>query len=564
MYGIELLHNPGAFIQRATWTYLLPSHQYSSGTTSQNFHGIPANLQQTLGQSTRFFCEQRCEGDLRSEPYKNANKPRNYVALPCQNYWHMEGEGQILDLDTQIRNKMDAITDRVRRESQQSTQGEQSQGANQGVHMQQEGAPVGDRLERLETRYNDIHSFMQEIRDSISNGELVPAQPGQAQPREQPLGNSLPASDRQRQTLPAQPERLRQRDVRPTITGLGLPPPNLTPQVNLLGRSVRRKDNLQYPAESDSRSRHASPRSRHRPNTQGLDYQNHDRVYPAPSRPRAARGMANSRATDQETTTDAESDTDLDDGRRRNDPTARRLVTHALARQYQQMGHSTGRVHDIVAPAVRPHEALPPDMKRRARDRTGRKNRRDLTMQEYICGYARMLLTEIDPLSDMYAMVSHLAQVAQDAATMPWPTVRTWTTTCLDYIEDGQATWADGNLFMGEKNRIAWAHSRYESTTSIPCPAYNNDQCKTAAPHYEGDMRLLHTCAICYYAAPISQRAESTTHNAKSCNRRKRQGGREEWDGGYKGNSRKPHGNGGGSGGAQYKKDGAEAIKAKN
>ena len=227
---------------------------------------------------------------------------------------------------------------------------------------------------------------------------------------------------------------------------------------------------------------------------------------------------------------ETDSDTDADSQVRHKDPTSRRLLDHALARQYQHMGQAAGRQLDITPPTVRPHEALPPDMRRHVRDRTGKKNRRDLTFQEYICGYARMLLTEIDPHSDLYSKINHLAQDAQDAAVSPWPTVRMWTTTCLDYIQENDATWRDTELFTGERNRIAWAHGRFDNYTPVPCPTFNNDACKQAPPHHEGDMRFLHTCAICYYSAPTTSRAESTSHSAKTCNLKRRNGGRDEWD----------------------------------
>ena len=120
------------------------------------------------------------------------------------------------------------------------------------------------------------------------------------------------------------------------------------------------------------------------------------------------------------------------------------------------MGHSTGRVLDILTPAVRPHDALPPDMKRRVKERTGKKNRKDLTFPEYVCGYSRMLLTEMDPHTDLYAMIEHMSQVAQDAAVAPWPAVRLWTTTCLEYLDEDQATWRDTGLFKDDRNRLVW------------------------------------------------------------------------------------------------------------
>ena len=169
-------------------------------------------------------------------------------------------------------------------------------------------------------------------------------------------------------------------------------------------------------------------------------------------------------------------------------------------------------------------------LKRKVRDRTGKKNRRDLTFPEYVCGYTRMLLTEIDPMTDLYGMINHLAQTAQDAVATPWPAVRIWTTTCLDYIQDGHATWSESALFSDERNRIAWSYARADVLTPVLCPAFNNDTCKLTPPHFVGEMRFIHTCAICYYAAPVSNRVEATTHCAKNCNRRKRPGGRDEWD----------------------------------
>ena len=141
-----------------------------------------------------------------------------------------------------------------------------------------------------------------------------------------------------------------------------------------------------------------------------------------------------------------------------------------------------------------------------------------------------MMLVDLDPYTDTYSMISHLSHVAQDAATTNWPAVRTWTTTCLDYIQEGNATWDDCTLFGNERSRLVWAQTVHEPTAPAPCPAFNNDACKKKHPHPEGSLSLLHTCAICYYAAPQSNRLESSTHSAKSCTRKRRNGGRDEWE----------------------------------
>ena len=123
--------------------------------------------------------------------------------------------------------------------------------------------------------------------------------------------------------------------------------------------------------------------------------------------------------------TESNTDTYTNSYARRDDPTNRQILDQALAKQYQPMGHSSGRTCDVIPPIVRPPDALPPDMKRKVRDRIGKKNRKHLTFHEYVCGYARMLITELDPHTDLYAMITHLSYIAQDAVVLPWPAVRT-------------------------------------------------------------------------------------------------------------------------------------------
>ena len=72
-----------------------------------------------------------------------------------------------------------------------------------------------------------------------------------------------------------------------------------------------------------------------------------------------------------------------------------------------------------------------------------------------VCDYARLILTKLYPHSDMYAIITHLSQVMQDTLVMPWLTVRIWTNTCLDYIDDGQASWRDSTMIDGERNMNA-------------------------------------------------------------------------------------------------------------
>ena len=121
-----------------------------------------------------------------------------------------------------------------------------------------------------------------------------------------------------------------------------------------------------------------------------------------------------------------------------------------------------------------------------------------------VCDYARLILTKLYSHSDMYAIIMHLSQVMQDTLVTPWLTVRIWTNTCLECIEDGHASWCHSTMIDGERNMNSWAHvhSRFEVLTPVPC--HVNKPRPT-------------------------NRAESNTHTAKTCNcRRLGEGGRDD------------------------------------
>ena len=500
-----------------------------------------------------------------------------------------------------MRTQLDDITKRIRRDSQPAVPNEageipvdaQPHSPTGPLHAE---IPVRDRLDTMEL-------MLKEIRDSMKNQAKQPAELGQVQPRGAPAGIPPPANGRQRNRSSRAGNGGPADNVAPGLAQprgrpLGNPMPandrysgDSSDQASGIDHSradyyhsrpltQRHRDTINQNGEPRRRTRpvartaHRQPRHAHQLPAPGTARPHrHTGLHDGGSRrpPKQAHRGAHKRThpspAHQETSSSTETETETEDEAQRHhsDHTDRRLMDHALQRQYQHMGQSSGRNNDILPPLVRPHEALPPDMKRRVRERTGKKNRKDLTFHEYVCGYARMILTELDPHTDIYAMINHLSQIAQDAAASPWPSVRTWTTTCLDYIQEDQAAWTDTSLFTDERNRIAWSHGRFDATTPVPCPAFNNDSCKQTPPHYDGDLRFIHTCAICYYAAPSTNRVESTTHSAKTCNRRRRAGGREDWDSGNGSNGRhgfKRHSHAGASMGA-VKKD-ANDNKAKN
>ena len=433
------------------------------------------------------------------------------------------------DNNDALRAKVDAIAQRIRH----STTSNMSDGQQGGQQPQNPIEPVVDPNTRqneevpVKERLSNLEVIVREIRDNMKQAVTPPVQTGQAQPREEPLRLPSPASDWRRRQLHEpvvqgiNDNRRNHKEKLQSHPSYAAQPYRLEEQIEEHGNpAYGPRYPGQYTQHQPRRAPHSAPR--HSKTVKPRDRNRHTAKRPRPTE--ATSGYTSS-------SSESESGTDIDNRQRRDDPTDRRLINLAISRQYQHMGHSTGRVLDITPPLVRPHEALPPDMKRKVKERTKKKNRRDLTLQEYVCGYSRMLMTEMDPATDLYAMIEHLSQVAQDAAVAPWPAVRLWTTTCLDYLDDGHVTWRDTYLFRDDRSRLVWSQvGQNSNATPVPCPAYNNDVCKQPAPHMDGEMRLLHTCAICYYAAPTAQRSESSTHNAKTCNRRRRQGGRDEWE----------------------------------
>ena len=169
---------------------------------------------------------------------------------------------------------------------------------------------------------------------------------------------------------------------------------------------------------------------------------------------------------DFRSTSSSSLDDDLDTEPRQllADPDARRKADRAVSRQYRTAGKPKGRGHSLHDRYPRPHCFLPPDLRKRA---PVRPEVQKLMMPEYICGYAHMMLA-LGPSKDMNSMLTHLANIAEDAATLKWSAVRDWTEACFDHLEDGQFTWSNHQAFASERMRISWLYSRAnDSSTAL-------------------------------------------------------------------------------------------------
>ena len=192
-------------------------------------------------------------------------------------------------------------------------------------------------------------------------------------------------------------------------------------------------------------------------------------------------------------------------------------ITTALAAQYPTMGTHKGKRLPVTGLTLKPYRCLPPDLRNIARDR---RSRRDLTFPEHMCGLIKMISTALDPASEAYAALQHAADVAQDAASLPWPAVRQWTHSCMAYIEDRKASWYDTGLFTNDRTRLSWIAGRQMAATRrYPCPQFNMGKCDDKATHSAEGTTWTHVCALCLHITG----QEKSTHGASTC-RLKNQG----------------------------------------
>ena len=197
----------------------------------------------------------------------------------------------------------------------------------------------------------------------------------------------------------------------------------------------------------------------------------------------------------------------------RADPAPRHEAARALEAQYPAMGAPTGDYLHKSRATLEPYRNLPPDIKTRAGERRSRK---DLSLPEHLCGLLLMATKVIDPTSELHGLVEHAAQVAQDAVTIQWPTVRAWSQACLAHIQDDGAGWRDAALFKDERMRLSWCKGKSQPDIPIPCPAFNTATCPERQQHSSEGRNWLHLCAVCYYGLNDT----INSHTAHGCRKK--------------------------------------------
>ena len=254
------------------------------------------------------------------------------------------------------------------------------------------------------------------------------------------------------------------------------------------GSGSRRRSGSSRRRSNSSRSRRRSPRRRSRTRSRGSRSPSSRRRRRSSSRSTRASPRASRRDTD-----------------------TRDTATKALDKQYPKMGTSSGKRISTRHLTLQPYKHLPPDLKHTAGER---RSRRDLTLPEHVCGLLNFALEAIPTGTDLHSLISHAAQVSQDAATLPWPAVRGWSQAALSHVQEGRAEWADSEFLRSERTRLSWIKGRQmESLCRTPCPDFNTTKCTEKDTHASEGRTWLHVCAACLYITG----EERPTHGAKAC-----------------------------------------------
>ena len=197
----------------------------------------------------------------------------------------------------------------------------------------------------------------------------------------------------------------------------------------------------------------------------------------------------------------------------REELSAQRELDIAMEAQYPDMGSFKGKRLHVRGATLEPYRNLPPDIRSRA---AARRSRRDLTFPEHVCGLLNMALQAMDPKSEPYTVVKHVAQVAQDATTLLWSGVRSWSQACLTHIQDGEATWKNDTAFERERTHLSWFRGKSDSEIKVPCMEHNLDTCVERKTHRGEGMTHVHTCPVCFY----TMGDDKTTHVFEKCRRK--------------------------------------------
>ena len=157
---------------------------------------------------------------------------------------------------------------------------------------------------------------------------------------------------------------------------------------------------------------------------------------------------------------------------------------------------------------LEPYYNLPPDLKDCERH-SGRR----LSFPEHMCGILNMARKAMDLDTDAYAVITHAAQVAQDATTLHWPEVRNWSQTCPAHIEAGPAKWTIKLIFHKERTPLSWIRGKTQDQFKVPCLDFNEEKCQEYREHIAKGKTYLHTCVVCFYGMDL----KVTNHAAPKC-----------------------------------------------
>ena len=333
-------------------------------------------------------------------------------------------------------------------------------------------ADYAKRLHALEEKLREREARVSPRRSKTARRSTKSRSPSRTSGR-RTKSPSAGRSGTHRSSRPRSGSRHSTRSSRPRTSGRGYSPSSNR------SRSGRRR--------SASRRRRTRSSSRRRTRTRSPARHSSGRRSKSRSRSRSARRSASRHRSPRRT---------ISPRTLRADQRSAKDAERALDAQYPAMGTSQGNHLHLSRATLEPYRNLPPDIRRRAGER---RSRRDLSLPEHLCGILLMALKAMDPHSEVYGAIEHAAQVAQDATTIQWPTVRTWSQACLAHLEGSGASWHDAHIFKDERMRLCWCKGKSQPDVMIPCPQFNTDICSEKRNHSSEGRTWLHTCGVCYY-----------------------------------------------------------------
>ena len=148
-----------------------------------------------------------------------------------------------------------------------------------------------------------------------------------------------------------------------------------------------------------------------------------------------------------------------------------------------------------------------------------------MTFHEYLGSFVKMIRDPRAKLHDLLDVhLEHLQQVIEDAAVRDWPSVRRWSQSAFDKVENGTLDWDDRyamqldrmhHAILAAKPQQAHNPTPPSDRKDLPCRDYNAlTGCSIPRAHSGRTVNFVHVCSMCFAVG------DRQYHPAHACPRR--------------------------------------------